>query len=104
MAKDLRFYPGAIDSLERTSEAEDVLGDAAKVIRDRARVSAGAVSSARARHGIAAESGRDEQGAYADVGYDKTDYGFVLWWHEVGTRYYSPTPHLRSAVRPIETL
>lgn len=99
--RDLRFYRGAIDDLARSAEAEAAVNETAKVVRDRAKRSAGVVSTQRAE-GIVAESGRDFEGAYADVGYDRTHFGFVLFWHEVGTSQISPTPHLRSALRPID--
>lgn len=66
-----------------------------------------ALQSLWLRDALAVESGKDENGdIYADVGYTKKHEGFVLWWHEVGIRKFrgrpwSPTPHLRPALREV---
>lgn len=96
----MRFYDRALDDLLEDGLAEEILDEAATTIRDRARRSAGVISTDRAR-GIVTETGRDPEGAYADVGYAKNHPGYVLFWHEVGTSQYAATPHLRAAVRPL---
>lgn len=94
---DFRMIPGALERLERSAETREVIEEAAKVVRDRARQNARPIAPDRV-DGIVAESGQDEKGVYADVGYDKTHPGFVLWWHEVGTSQHPASPHLRPAL------
>jgi hypothetical protein len=70
----------------------------AREMRDEARVPASEITSKTGA--IEVESGADEQGVYADLGYLRNHPGFFLWWHEVGTQRHPPTPHLRPTVRP----
>jgi len=76
--------------------ADDLLDEVATKVRDRARQSAKAIDPDDVE-AIATDHGRDSEGNWADVGYDKHHPGFPLWWHEVGTSKFPPTPHLRPA-------
>lgn len=96
---DLRLDRRAIESLNRTSEARAELQRQATEIRGRARQNAAAIDPTLAS-AIETDSGVDEDGAWADIGYDEHNPGFVLWWHEVGTVDFPARPHLRPAVRP----
>lgn len=90
----------ALDRLVNGPAGRRVLDQAAVEIRDRARANAAAIQPGH-ESAIITESGVDSSGvAYADIGYDKTNPGFVLWWAEVGTASQPPQPHLRPAVRP----
>lgn len=95
---DFRLRPGALDSFMRTSEPRRRIGEIGLRVRDRARVNATPIS--HNADAIIAVPGEDAQGVFVDVGYDKTHPGFVLWWHEVGTRNHPARPHLRPALSP----
>lgn len=93
----LRLNARAIRDLERSPEAAEVVELAAERIRDKARTNARSIAPERTDGIVATPADEDATGVYADVGYDKTLPGFVLWWHEVGTRDYPARPHLRPA-------
>ncbi len=67
-------------------------------VRERARVKAGEIDGQLAFAIVEADVERDADGIHIDVGYDKRKPGFVLWWHEFGTRDFLATPHLRPAL------
>ncbi len=67
-------------------------------VRERAREKAGEIDGQLAFAIVEAAPVVDADGMHIDVGYDRTKPGFVLWWHEVGTRDYPATPHLRPAL------
>lgn len=99
MARDFDFNRRALDELVRRGDVAEEVARAALQVRNRARGNASAISRSLSE-AIEVETGTDGDGAYADVGYLKSAPGFVLWWHEVGTRKYPATPHLRPALRP----
>lgn len=76
---------------------EAMLRDHGDRVRDRARDNARAVSD-RLADALWSEPGRDTDGAFVDVGYNRTRPGWVLWFHEVGTIRHPATPHLRPAL------
>lgn len=90
---------GALEELARHAAMRDMLEEVATAVRDRARLNASAYYPASRRvQAIIAETGTDSQSAYADVGYDRDQGGFVLWFSEVGTAKMAPRPHLRAAL------
>ena len=99
---DIEWNAGALAALAESAEVAAFVESAAAKVRDQARVNAAAHYPGTSRtRGIEAESGRDSQGVYSDVGYTRTHPGFVLWWSEVGTEQMSPRPHLRAALHQI---
>lgn len=96
MARDfsIRLNRNWEDQLEEM--AEPLLEHAGEIIRDDARVNARSISRDTDAI-VSTEVERDAEGSYVDVGYDKTNPGFVLWWHEIGTSKFPPRPHLRPA-------
>lgn len=95
----IKWDGAAIAELESRPEVRDYLGKIADKVRDDARANARSYYPASRRvQAIISRTGTDAQGAYADVGYDATQSGFVLWFSEVGTVKMSPRPHLRAAV------
>ena len=76
--------------------ADDLLEEAGEKVRDQARSNARAISNDTDAI-VSTEVESDHEGHYVDVGYDKNNPGFVLWWHEVGTSQFPPRPHLRPA-------
>lgn len=98
MSRDFHLSRQALNALLSGPEGRRFFKKAADEIRDRARVNADGISTHT--DAIISEVGVDSEGVYADIGYDKTNPGFVLWWHEVGTRDFPPRPHLRPAVEP----
>jgi len=76
--------------------ADDLLEEAGEKVRDIARSNAASISRDTDAI-VSTEIDEDDEGRFVDVGYEKTNPGFVLWWHEVGTSQYPPTPHLRPA-------
>lgn len=99
MARDFVITTRALRELERSAEMHQLADKVAKEVRDRARRNARVISPRLSDAIIAAPSEEDSDGVYADVGYDKNAPGFVLWWHEVGTKNYPATPHLRPALK-----
>ena len=99
MARDINIDPRALDRLARDAEMRRVLEDAAVKVRDEARSNAASVDAGRASAIVADEPTEDAESAYVDVGYEKGDPGFVLWFHEVGTVNHPARPHLRPALR-----
>jgi hypothetical protein len=91
----LRINQAALNGLVARSGITAQYG---RQVRDEARVNASAISPSKAM-AIDTENGLDAVGPYTDVGYRKDHGGFVLWWHEVGTRHLPARPHLRPAVR-----
>lgn len=75
---------------------EDLLEEAGEIVRDHARSNASGISRDTDAI-VSTEVDEDDEGPFVDVGYDKTNPGFVLWWHEVGTSQFPPSPHLRPA-------
>lgn len=89
----------ALEALASHPAMREMLDDVATQVRNRARDNAsGYYAPSRRISAIITESGTDRQGAFADVGYDRTHPGFVLFFSEVGTSRMSPRPHLRAAV------
>ena len=89
----------ALAELARTAAMRDMLDEVAGRVRDTARANAAAYYPASRRvQSIVSEAGVDGQSAFADVGYNRDDSGFVLWFSEVGTVKMSPRPHLRAAL------
>jgi hypothetical protein len=91
---DFSFRHGWERELEH--EADELLVEAGEKVRDGARANAREISNdtdAIVSTGVSTDS----EGPYVDVGYDKNNPGFVLWWHEVGTSQFPPSPHLRPA-------
>lgn len=80
--------PGVRDELERKGMQ----------LRNRARQNAARISPRRTRAIVMTPVAADEGGPYVDVGYDKTNPGWVLYFSEIGTRTMPPRPHLRPAV------
>jgi hypothetical protein len=76
--------------------ADDLLVEAGEKVRDQARSNARIISRDTDAI-VSTDVDKDTEGSYVDVGYEKTDPGFVLWWHEVGTSKIPPSPHLRPA-------
>lgn len=99
MARNFDFNRRALDELVRRGDVRDEVARVGLQVRNRARRNASGISRSLSE-AIEVETGTDEKGAYADVGYLKSAPGFVLWWHEVGTVNYPATPHLRPALRP----
>ena len=102
-APRVQLHAGALDRV--LADNAVVLLRYGREVRDRARENARALGLAGHRtqdpeNAIIAVPGRDAEGPYVDVGYDKTHPGFYLWWWEVGTKYNPARPHLRPAVRP----
>ncbi len=79
-------------------EGRRMLKSYAVDVRERARVKAGEIDGQLAFAIVESDVVRDADGIHVDVGYDKRKPGFVLFWHEVGTRDYPATPHLRPAL------
>lgn len=96
---DFNLNRRALAALVNGPAGQRVLQEAADRIRDRARGNAAAIQPGH-ETAIVTEVGVDDEGAFADVGYDKTNPGFSLWWAEVGTVNQAPQPHLRPAIRP----
>lgn len=95
---------GALADLARHAAMRDMLEEVATTVRDRARMNASAYYPASRRvQAIVCETGLDAQSAYADVGYDRDQGGFVLWFSEVGTTKMAPRPHLRAALEQSST-
>ena len=91
---DLRLKRNWRDLVEDMTEG--LLEEAADIVRDQARANARSIS--RDTDAIVSTPvDHDSEGPFTDVGYDKTNPGFVLWWHEVGTSQFPPSPHLRPA-------
>jgi hypothetical protein len=91
---DFSFRHGWERELE--NQADDLLVEAGEKVRDGARANAGSISRDTDAI-VSTEVENDSEGPYVDVGYDKNNPGFVLWWHEVGTSKFPPHPHLRPA-------
>lgn len=100
MAGEFRMTTRALRELERAAETRALAERAAEGVRDRARRNARPISRDLSEAIVSTEAGEDAEGVFADVGYDRNAPGFVLWWHEVGTKHYPATPHLRPALRP----
>jgi HK97 gp10 family phage protein len=95
----IRWDQAALAALAASDEMRDLLDEVAATVRDTARSNAAAYYPASPRvRAIITRSGSDEQGAWADVGYDADSPGFVLFFSEVGTVHMAPRPHLRAAV------
>ena len=88
----------AIAAITGWGETQASIRKVGMEVRDAARSNAKAITSKT--DAIVTQTGRDEQGVYADVGYARHHPGFFLWWWEVGTRFHAPRPHLRPALRP----
>jgi hypothetical protein len=91
---DFHFRHGWERDLE--SEADDLLVEAGEKVRDGARANARSISRDTDAI-VSTDVGSDAESHYVDVGYDKNNPGFILWWHEVGTSQIPPSPHLRPA-------
>lgn len=94
----LRLNRAAIEDLARSGDARRLMDSAGAAVRDEARRTAAAVSGWRTS-AIVHEVDQDADGVYANIGYDKSKPGFVLFFHEVGTSKHGPTPHLRPAIQ-----
>lgn len=92
---DFSFRPGSLQDIE--IEVEPLVKLAADRVAERAQKNARSISPALSDAIVADGPNVDEEGVYADVGYDRHAPGFVLWWHEVGTSRYGASPHLRPA-------
>jgi hypothetical protein len=92
---EFEWAPDALDEIEAATEpvVELAANRVAQIAQDNAREISTRLSEAI----TATEPDRDVEGVFADVGYDKSKPGFVLWWHEVGTSRYGASPHLRPA-------
>lgn len=93
----VRLDPKAIKSLEYTPAGAVLVGMVARRVRDKARENARPIAPDRVEAIVSTGAQRDADGVYADIGYDKSHPGFVLWWHEFGTRLFPARPHLRPA-------
>jgi hypothetical protein len=91
---DISFRHGWEADLEEL--ADDLLVEAGEKVRDGARANARSISPDTDAI-VSTDVDADTESHYVDVGYDKTNPGFVLWWHEVGTSQFPPSPHLRPA-------
>ena len=92
----------ALERMLNGPEGKAVLTKAATQVRDDARANARGITAGQngRDQAIWYELGEDDEGAYADVGYNKHHPGFVLWWAEVGSKNQPAQPHLRPAVKP----
>ena len=99
MSRDVRFNSAALEAMIAGADGRRYFKKAADKIRDRARVNAAQIQPGN-EDAIVSEVAVDEKGLYADIGYDKRNPGFVLWWAEVGTRNQPAQPHLRPALKP----
>ncbi len=95
---EIHFDRGALDDLSRGPLVKQVLRVYGDQVRDRARTNAVPISQSLADSIWTDEPDEDAEGAFVDVGYNKTRPGWVLWFHEVGTALYPPRPHLRPAL------
>lgn len=95
----IRWDQDALSELETGSAMRDMLHRAGNAVRDQARANVKSYYPSTMRYkAIWTESGVDAKSAYADVGYDRSQPGFVLFYSEVGTSLMSPRPHLRAAL------
>lgn len=89
----------ALKALETSEAMQSMLHRAGNAVRDQARANVqGHYPGTRRDRAIYTESDTDAQSAFANVGYDKTRPGWVLFYSEVGTLHMSPRPHLRRAL------
>jgi hypothetical protein len=98
----IEWTPGVLDEIARSPEMRALLSRAAGKVRAEAEENARAAfpdTDRASAHGV--YSGVDEYGAYADVGYTRRYYGFVLWWSEVGTATTPARPMLRQALQQV---
>lgn len=95
---DVRLDSSAVRAYMVGSEMMALGHTVGRVVRDRARSGARAISDKS--DAIIYEVGVDGAGVHVDVGYAKHHPGFYLWWWEVGTQNHAPRPHLRPALRP----
>lgn len=95
----IRWNDDALAELASGEPMREFIEGVGNKVRNNARANVkGHYPATRRDRAIVTESGTDEQSAYADVGYDKTQPGFVLFYSEVGTSTMSPRPHLRAAL------
>ncbi len=92
-------YGRALDALLAGADGRRYFKKAADTVRDRARSNARLIQPGH-ETAIVSQVDVDSQGVYADIGYDKNNPGFVLWWAEVGTINQPAQPHLRPALKP----
>jgi len=99
---DVDISSAAIREMESSPQLRRMLGEVADDVATIARRNAAAhYPASRLPQAITSADGTDADGAYADVGYTRTDPGFALWWSEVGTSKMSPRPHLRAALTQV---
>ena len=99
MSGDVRINENALRRMLEGDDGRRYFKKAADSIRDRARANAAVIQPGH-EDAIVSEVNVDSKGVYADIGYDKTNPGFVLWWAEVGTINQPAQPHLRPALKP----
>lgn len=105
-----QFNEAALAEIADSASMADMLDDAGRKVRGKARANARAIypghgngeavgkAKTPIERGIISSPGRDSEGRYVDVGYHHGHAGFVLFFTEVGTSQMSPRPHLRPAV------
>lgn len=95
----INWNEAALAELESSEAMQNMLHKAGNAVRDQARANVKSYyPSTRREKAIWTDSGVDAKSAYADVGYDRTQPGWVLFYSEVGTSLMSPRPHLRAAL------
>ncbi len=95
---DIQLDRAALENMARGPIMEQVLRVYGDQVRDRARANAVGISQRLADAIWTDEPDVDAEGAFVDVGYNKTRPGWVLWFHEVGTTKFPARPHLRPAL------
>ena len=97
-AAEVTIDEAALREIVAGPGGRDVLTTYANKVRDRARANATPISTRLASAIWTDDVGTDKLGTYIDVGYNKAQPGWVLWFHEFGTIKVPAQPHLRPAL------